>query len=121
MDDALGDALVIEVRDLFAQDEIFEQRRAARAGLQRVLVVGDRDALVGRQHRVLLVGGLVGLAAVPDVGDIAGFACALGHVWSSDGNCRREEPSGRARSTRPTFHTCNAPSVGARSQKTERT
>ena len=40
--DALGNALVIEVRDLFAQDEVFEQRRAAQARLQRVLVVGDR-------------------------------------------------------------------------------
>ena len=28
MHDALGDALVIEVRDLFAQDEILEERRA---------------------------------------------------------------------------------------------
>ena len=42
MDDALGDALVVEVGDLLAQDEVFEQRRAARAGLELVLVVGDR-------------------------------------------------------------------------------
>jgi hypothetical protein len=40
VDDALGDALVVEVEDLLAQDEVFEQRRAALAGLQRVLVVG---------------------------------------------------------------------------------
>ena len=40
--DPLGDALVIEVRDLLAKDEVFEQRRAAEARLQRVLVVGDR-------------------------------------------------------------------------------
>ena len=32
--DALGDALVIEVRDLLAQDEIFEQRWAAQPGFQ---------------------------------------------------------------------------------------
>jgi hypothetical protein len=43
--DAFRDALVVEVRDLFAQDEVFEQRR-----LQRVLVIGDRDPLVGRQY-----------------------------------------------------------------------
>ena len=35
MHDALGDALVVEVEDLLAQDEVFEQRRAARAGLER--------------------------------------------------------------------------------------
>jgi hypothetical protein len=37
--DALGDALVVEVGDLLAEDEVFEQGRAAQAGLQRVLVV----------------------------------------------------------------------------------
>ena len=41
--DALGDALVIEVRDLLAEDEVLEQRRAAQPGLERVLVVGDRS------------------------------------------------------------------------------
>ena len=50
MHDALGNALVIEVRDLLAQDEIFEQRGPAQAGLERVLVVGDRHALIGGQH-----------------------------------------------------------------------
>ena len=46
MHDALGDALVVEVRDLLAQDEVFEQRRPAQAGLERILVVGD-DARPG--------------------------------------------------------------------------
>ena len=50
MHDALGNALVIEVRDLLAQDEVFEQRRAAQARLERVLIVGDRHALIGRQR-----------------------------------------------------------------------
>ena len=50
MHDALGDALVVEVGDLLAQDEVFEQRRPAQPGLERVLVVGDRHALVGRQR-----------------------------------------------------------------------
>ena len=40
--DALGNALVVEVRDLLAQDEILEQRRAAEPGLQRVLVLRRR-------------------------------------------------------------------------------
>ena len=48
MDDALGNALMVEVLDLLAQDEILEQRRAASAGLQRVLVVADGHAMIGR-------------------------------------------------------------------------
>ncbi len=36
VDDALGNALVVEVEDLLAQDEVLEQRRAARAGLEAV-------------------------------------------------------------------------------------
>src|SRR6185312_9244396 len=46
---ALGNALMIEVGDLLAEDEILQQARAAHAALQRVLVVRDRDALVGGQ------------------------------------------------------------------------
>ena len=52
MHDALGDALVVEMGDLLAEDEVFEQRRPARAAFQRVLVVGDRRALVRRQNDV---------------------------------------------------------------------
>ena len=52
MHDALGDALVVEVGDLLAKDEVLEQRRAAQARLQRVLIVRDRDALVGREDAV---------------------------------------------------------------------
>ena len=47
--DALGDALVVEVEDLLAEVEVLEQRRPALADPQRVLVVGDRHALRGRQ------------------------------------------------------------------------
>ncbi len=72
--DALGDALVVEVRELVPQDEVFQQHRAAQAVLQGVLVVGDGHAQVGRQglaggvgahaiqppvHRVHALGGLV--------------------------------------------------------------
>ena len=49
MDDAFRYALVIEVENLFAQHEIFEHRGPARAGLQRVLIIGDADSLVGGQ------------------------------------------------------------------------
>ena len=50
MNHALGDALVIEVRDLLAHQDVFEQRRPAHTGLERVLVVADADTLVGRQY-----------------------------------------------------------------------
>jgi hypothetical protein len=46
MHDALRDALVVEVRDLLAQDEIFEQRRAAIESTERILIVDHRDTLV---------------------------------------------------------------------------
>jgi len=38
VDDPLRNALVIKVGDLFAKDEILEQRRAPKAGLERVLL-----------------------------------------------------------------------------------
>ena len=63
MDDALGNALMVEVEDLLAEVEVLQQRRAARALPQGVLVVGDRDALLGRQHRVIAARDLMGLAA----------------------------------------------------------
>ena len=47
VNDAFRDPLVIEVKYFLAKDEILEQRRAASAGLQRILIVGNRDALVG--------------------------------------------------------------------------
>ena len=50
--DALRNALVIEVRDLFAQDEVFEQRRTAQARLERILVVRDGHALIGRERAI---------------------------------------------------------------------
>ena len=50
MYDALRNALVIEVRDLFAQDEVFEQRRTAQARLERILVVRNGHALIGRER-----------------------------------------------------------------------
>jgi hypothetical protein len=59
MHDALGNPLVIEVRDLLAQDEVLQQRRPAQSGLERVLVVADGHALVGGQHLATGVGARV--------------------------------------------------------------
>jgi len=47
--DTLGNSFMIEVRDLFAEDEIFEQRGTPPPGLQRILVIGDRQALIRGQ------------------------------------------------------------------------
>ena len=55
MDDPFGNTLVIEMRDLLTQDEIFKQRRPAQAGFERVLVVGDRHALIGGQRLIGIV------------------------------------------------------------------
>ncbi len=52
VNDALGDALMVEVLDLFAKNEVLQQRRPARTGLQRVLIVADGHAMVRRQPRV---------------------------------------------------------------------
>jgi hypothetical protein len=49
MHDPFGNALVIEVRDLLAQDEVLQQRRAAIADAQGILVVPNGDAEIRRQ------------------------------------------------------------------------
>ena len=49
MDDTLGNPFVIEVGDLLAKDEVFEQRRATFTGLEAVLVVEDRQTLIAGQ------------------------------------------------------------------------
>jgi hypothetical protein len=61
--DAFGDALVVEMEDLLAQDEIFQQGRAARAGLQAVLVVRElasMGAVPSAGERQPLAGGELG-------------------------------------------------------------
>ncbi len=47
---ALGNALVVEVGDLLPEDEVFQERRAAGADLEGVLVVVDPQALVGGEE-----------------------------------------------------------------------
>ncbi|MNZ76266.1 hypothetical protein D3C78_947670 [compost metagenome] len=55
MHDALGNTLMVKVRDLLTHDEVFQQRRTTFSSAQAVLVVGDLDALVGTQG---LAGGI---------------------------------------------------------------
>ncbi|MCY1174046.1 hypothetical protein D9M73_142320 [compost metagenome] len=50
VNDSLRNALVVKMRDFLAHDEVFKQRRAARAGPQGILVIRDLDALVGAQR-----------------------------------------------------------------------
>jgi len=49
VDDPLGDALVIEVGDLLAEDEVLEEGGPTQPALERVLVVRDGLGEVGRQ------------------------------------------------------------------------
>jgi hypothetical protein len=58
VDDPFGNPLVIEMRDLFTQDEVFEQRWAAAARFEGVLVVGDDDSLICGEH-LTAFGGLL--------------------------------------------------------------
>jgi hypothetical protein len=55
MDDPLGNALVIEVGDLLPEVEVLQQGRAALAGLQRVVSVGQAQALRGGEELARLV------------------------------------------------------------------
>ena len=58
VNDAFGNPFVIEVKNLFARDVIFEQLRTARTGSQPVLIVGDRRAL-RRGHHIVVARGLL--------------------------------------------------------------
>jgi hypothetical protein len=54
---------MIKVGDLFAEDKIFQKRRALRIGPQRVLIIGKRNTLVCGKRGVLSTSGLVQFAA----------------------------------------------------------
>lgn len=41
---------MVKVGNFLAQDKILQQRRAAAAGAQRVLIVGDAHALISSQR-----------------------------------------------------------------------
>ena len=58
MHDALGNAFVIEVGDLFPKDEILQQCRTTVAGLERILVVVDANALIGGEKLAAAVFGV---------------------------------------------------------------
>ena len=79
MDDALGDALMVEMRDLLAQQKVFQQGRPALAAVQGVLVIGQRQALVAGQQRLLALGLLVQLTARPQA-ERAGAAPSGGAI-----------------------------------------
>ena len=74
--DPLGDALMVEVGDLLAEDEVLQQRRPARIRAQRILVVGNGYALRGGQ-RASLRGGLLVCLAPSGVGVPTRSGCAV--------------------------------------------
>src|ERR1019366_219082 len=76
--DALGNTLVIEMSDFFAEDEILQKRRAARIGPKRVLIIGKCEALVRGERGVTSTSDLVQFAASSQVcGSVLGRAFFL--------------------------------------------
>ena len=74
MDNALRDALPVEVGDLLDKRIVFQRHRSPAADRARVLVVVNRMPLPGGQHR-LLIGRLTGsLLIMPVLAIGAGFA-----------------------------------------------
>ena len=63
MNDTFRNALVVEMRDFVAKDEILQERRAARIRPERVLIIGERDALVSGERRMASARDLVQLTA----------------------------------------------------------
>ncbi len=61
---ALGNPLVVEVKDLFAEMLVLEQRRSAGTLAQRILVVGNGHSGLGGQHRHVAPGDLMCLPAL---------------------------------------------------------
>src|SRR5450756_3210541 len=55
--DAFRNSLVVKVEYFFPPDEIFEQGRAARARAQPILVIGDANALIGREMGIFFEWG----------------------------------------------------------------
>ena len=77
--------LVVEVHDLLAQHEVFQQGRSARGAAQRVLVVRDRRALVGGQRRVASASHLLQFVAVAAGG--GGYGGLGGLFLRGHGKC----------------------------------
>ncbi|MPN00938.1 hypothetical protein SDC9_148136 [bioreactor metagenome] len=103
MDDSLGNALVVEMRDLLAQDEVFQQRRPTPIGTQRILVVGDGNALLRGQRRMELRGLLLQFPTL---------ACGAIRIWFGRGAA---SGLGRASHERALRGICKMPMVISRS------
>jgi hypothetical protein len=63
VDDTLGNALMIKMKDFLAKVKVFERSGTARADLEGILVIGYRDALLRGQHGRIAGSGLVGFSA----------------------------------------------------------
>lgn len=77
VNNALRDALVVEVKDLFAEVEALEECRPTRTGSKSVLVVGDRNALLAREDRCVALRCLVCFTALV----LNRRVLRLGHIW----------------------------------------
>jgi hypothetical protein len=55
MNDPFGDALMVEVEDFLSEVGVLYQRRPTLALLKRVLVIGDRNALLGGEDIVAIL------------------------------------------------------------------
>src|SRR5687768_6780873 len=69
MNDPFRYALMVEMRDLLTQHEIFKQGRTARPALQRILVVAYNNSLIGGELAAGTFGGLMNFTA--RAGDVA--------------------------------------------------
>ena len=67
VNDALRDALMVEMKDLLAEMKIFDQGRPARPDLDGVLVVRNRAALRGGKNGDIAVRDLMQFAALPAI------------------------------------------------------
>ena len=71
MQDAFGNALMVEVEDLFSKNEVFQQRGTSRTKAETILVVGNARTMVGGEKaRGLRVGTdlLMHFPAIADSG-----------------------------------------------------
>ena len=84
MNHALRDALMVKMEHFFAEMRVFQQGRPPRALLQRILVVGNRNALRRRHRGHIATGHLMGLATF-----CLGFGIDVRHAV---GGRRRRHP-----------------------------
>src|ERR1700740_339977 len=63
MNNALRNSLVVEMKNLFTEVEIFQGGRTTRTDLQSVLIIGDSDSLLRGEPRNALSCRLMSFAA----------------------------------------------------------